>query len=254
MSIQDFFDKWNGKGVDADGYYGFQCMDLAHQFAQDVNNRDFPGEPAAKDVWDHDTPGYDKITNTPDGVPQRGDIIIWGTAIGAYGHIAVFDHGDSNSFVSFDQNWPLNSLCHFQNHNYAGVLGWVRLNSLPLVVQAPAGFVKAIDYSKYVQLNNDPNQIKYNVSGTFYQVDQLNGIITDKAIADKKVSALNITVGVQQGEITKLQEQLNLAQNQAQPAAKTVPTVVPATTLPDPRTSLPPVDFLTALINWLKGK
>lgn len=126
MTIQEFFDKWNGQGCDYDGYYGDQCMDLANQYNQDV-----VGAPRltgnAVDVWTtYPQQAYGRINNTPDGVPQEGDIIIWGTSIGQYGHIAVFKSGDSNSFTSFDQNWPLNSVCHFQPHNYSGVLGWLR--------------------------------------------------------------------------------------------------------------------------------
>ena len=124
MIFEDFKNKYNGKGIDYDGYYGFQCMDLAHQYATEVVGHDFAPAPAAKDVWNQNIDGYDKIANSPTGVPQKGDIVIWGTAIGAYGHIAIFDNGDANSFTSFDQNWPLGSLCHLQQHNYTGVLGW----------------------------------------------------------------------------------------------------------------------------------
>jgi hypothetical protein len=137
MTTKEFFNKWNGKGIDFDHYYGFQCMDLAHQYAVEVNNCDIPSAPAAKDVWDKACPGYDKIKNTPTGVPQLGDIVIWGTAIGAYGHIAVFSEGNANSFISYEQNWPINSLCHFQNHNYTGVLGWLRLKVAPIPEPKP---------------------------------------------------------------------------------------------------------------------
>lgn len=135
MTYGEFLLKWSGKGIDFDGAYGFQCMDLAHKYAVDVVGKDIPSAPAAKDVWDRATTGYTKIANTPDGVPQQGDIVIWGTAVGPYGHIAVFHTGDANSFVSFDQNWPVNSLCHLQNHNYKGVLGWLRPK--PVVVPTP---------------------------------------------------------------------------------------------------------------------
>ena len=124
MTFDEFKVKYTGKGIDFDGYYGFQCMDLAHQYAVEVVGKDFGAAPAAKDVWNQTINGYDKIPNTPTGVPTKGDILIWGTAIGAYGHIAVFDSGDANQFTSFDQNWPLNSLCHLQSHNYTGILGW----------------------------------------------------------------------------------------------------------------------------------
>lgn len=124
MTFDEFKLKYNGKGIDFDGYYGFQCMDLAHQYAVEVVGKDFAPAPAAKDVWNQNIDGYDKIPNTPTGVPTKGDIMVWGTGIGAYGHIAIFDNGNVNSFQSFDQNWPINSLCHIQDHNYTGVLGW----------------------------------------------------------------------------------------------------------------------------------
>lgn len=124
MTYTDFKNKWIGRGIDYDGAYGFQCVDLINQYCKEVTNKPFPFLPAAKDFWGVDIDGYDKIANTPDGVPQQGDILIWGTGVGPYGHIAIFDSGDSNSFVSLDQNWPVNSLVHLQNHNYNGLLGW----------------------------------------------------------------------------------------------------------------------------------
>jgi hypothetical protein len=84
MTYQEFVDKWNNKGCDWDSYYGFQCMDLAHQYAHDVVGHDFAPAPAAKDVWNQSPEGYDKIKNTPDGIPQKGDIIIWGIGVGPY--------------------------------------------------------------------------------------------------------------------------------------------------------------------------
>ena len=134
MTYSEFVKKYNGLGIDFDGYYGFQCMDLAHQYAVEVIGKDIPSAPGAKDVWSKTVTGYEKIPNTPTGVPQQGDIVIWGSDAGPYGHIAVFDHGDVNGFVSFDQNWPVNSLSHLQNHSYKGVLGWLR----PKVAPVPA--------------------------------------------------------------------------------------------------------------------
>ena len=64
-----------------------------------------------------------------------GDIVIWGTLVGEYGHIDICSGGaDTNSFTGFDQNWPLQvdangngtGVCHFVKHNYNGVLGWLR--------------------------------------------------------------------------------------------------------------------------------
>jgi hypothetical protein len=68
-----------------------------------------------------------------------GDVVIWGTTIGQYGHIAICKEATKDSLTSFDQNWPVNvdsngnglGVCHFQTHNYNGVLGWLRPERLP---------------------------------------------------------------------------------------------------------------------------
>lgn len=127
ISFDDFITKWNNKGCDWDGYYGYQCMDLYHQYNFEcVGGRDIPA-PAAKYVWNkYDTDAYDRISNSPTNFPQKGDIVIWGDGVGQYGHIAVCISADSMTLQSFDQNWPLGSVCHKQPHNYRGVLGWLR--------------------------------------------------------------------------------------------------------------------------------
>jgi len=126
MTYQEFLYKWNGKPCDFDGYYGNQCVDLANQYNQDVI-----GAPRltgnAKDIWDtYPKDKYDRITNTPTGVPQKGDLVIWGAMPGnSYGHIGIFDNGNVNTFISFDENFPAGSYSHLQNHNYNYVLGWL---------------------------------------------------------------------------------------------------------------------------------
>lgn len=134
MTTQEFFNQYNGKGVDFDGYYGFQCMDLAEQYNKDVVGAPRLGGNAA-DVWDHyPTDKYDKIANTPNNAPQLGDIIIWGRTVGGgFGHIAIVQTATISSFTSMDQNWPAGSIAHFQQHNYTSVLGWLR----PKVIVPP---------------------------------------------------------------------------------------------------------------------
>src|SRR3990167_11105464 len=138
MTVRGFFDKWNGRGIDWDNWYGFQCMDLYHQYDKEcIGSKNYPA-PAAKDVWNkYDSNFYTRIANTPTNIPQLGDIIIWGTVVGPYGHIAVFWAGDVINFTSFDQNWPVGSLSHFQVHSYKGVLGWLRPKQLPKDVIIP---------------------------------------------------------------------------------------------------------------------
>lgn len=131
MTIKEFFDKWNNVGCDFDGVYGFQCVDVFKQFNKDVvGGLNVNGN--AIDYWTtYPTGFYSKVANTPTGVPIEGDVMIWGKTLGQYGHIAIFHTGNADKFVSFDQNYPLGSVCHFQSHDYKGVLGWLHPNKLP---------------------------------------------------------------------------------------------------------------------------
>lgn len=140
-SIDEFFGKYNNKGVDFDGYYGFQCVDLYRQYVDEVPG--FPQSPSvrgAADIWNNYLKDYFyRIDNTPEAIPQKGDIVIWNTnAGGGFGHIGIFSSGDINSFVSFDQNWPIGSVCHFQPHNYTHILGWLRPKAADPIVGEPA--------------------------------------------------------------------------------------------------------------------
>ncbi len=133
MTYQQFKDKYNGHGIDFDGFYGFQCMDLAEEYNRDVVGAAKIGG-NAKDAWNnYDKSKYDRIANTPTGVPLQGDILVWGSMPGnVYGHIAVFDNGNQNAFQSLDQNWPVGSVTHIQNHNYNYLIGWLHPKATPI--------------------------------------------------------------------------------------------------------------------------
>lgn len=126
MTLNEFVQRYNGKGIDEDGGYGFQCVDLVNQYVRDVLGlKRWAGN--AVDKWEnYPKKDYDRITNTPQNAPQAGDIIIWGKQVGEYGHIAVCLSANTNNFISFDQNWPLGTVCHTFQHSYFGVLGWLR--------------------------------------------------------------------------------------------------------------------------------
>lgn len=135
MNFDQFITKWTGKHVDFDGIYPDQCFDLAHQYIYDVlgiKDTKIIAHPAAYQIYSDfnqngiDSKYFDKIANTPTGVPQKGDIIVFGTAIGIYGHVSIFYSGNTTAFKSFDANWPVNTLPHLQDHNYTGVVGWLR--------------------------------------------------------------------------------------------------------------------------------
>ena len=132
MTFDAFIAKWTGKPVDFDGVYPSQCMDLMHQYVYDVlglTDRKLLAHPAAYQVYTEftETQYFDKIANTPTGIPQKGDIVLFNkTPSNPYGHVCVFVEGDANKFKSFDANYPTGSLPHVQDHTYGYCLGWLR--------------------------------------------------------------------------------------------------------------------------------
>lgn len=131
MTFDDFISKWNGKPVDFDGVYPNQCMDLMHQYVYDVlgiTDRKILAHPAAYQVFTQFTESqyFDKVDNTPSGIPQKGDIVLFNkTSSNPYGHVCIFVSGDANRFKSFDANYPTGSLPHIQDHTYGYCLGWL---------------------------------------------------------------------------------------------------------------------------------
>lgn len=126
MTLQSFIDKYKGKGIDWDSHYGFQCVDLYRQYVQEVLQvPQSPGVTGAKDIWDtYLTQYYDRIINTPDGVPEPGDIMIWGSDYGQYGHVAIVTEANKDTFTCFSQNDPLGALCGLKTYSKWG-LGWL---------------------------------------------------------------------------------------------------------------------------------
>lgn len=124
-SMINFFLKYNGKYIDHDGVFGPQCTDTIKQYFKEVLKRE-PIKGNAIDYYLKDIPGFEKIANKWISWPQPGDIIVWGSGVGVNGHIAVCNWSRSFDFGGFEQNWPIGSPCHYQEHTYKNVLGWLR--------------------------------------------------------------------------------------------------------------------------------
>lgn len=134
MTFDEYFGTRVGKGIDFDGNYGVQCFDLANDFSvKVVGGKQFLGLYAYQIYTDFATqPGhelYERIPNTPDFVPKKGDIMVWSKALnGRAGHVAICTgEGDTSHFYSYDQNWtgrndPVTKI----KHNYNCVLGVLR--------------------------------------------------------------------------------------------------------------------------------
>ena len=121
-TLQTFVNTYNGKFV-GDG----QCVALAHLWAK-TQGKDIPSMAYAYLYSQNNCPGYVFIKNTPTGVPQSGDLVVWAKSSALpYGHIAVFYKGNASTFQSFDQNWPLGKPCALVSHGYLAppVAGWL---------------------------------------------------------------------------------------------------------------------------------
>lgn len=129
--FQQFFNTYNGKFVDFDGAYGAQCFDLVNKWSTTLGYRPFSGL-YASGIYQQPQGNYSQIPNSPTAVPQAGDIIVWNNRYGGgYGHTGIATgEGDTNYFVSFDQNYPTGSPSKPVRHSYDGVIGWLRPNNL----------------------------------------------------------------------------------------------------------------------------
>jgi hypothetical protein len=131
MSFDEFITKWTGKPIDTDNAFGAQCMDLMHKYVEEVlglPDKSLLAAPSASQAYTNFTATkyFKKIDNTLLGVPNKGDIVFFGPTVGNWGHVCVYISGSVMGFKSFDQNWPVSSYPHIQDHNYKGVLGWLR--------------------------------------------------------------------------------------------------------------------------------
>jgi hypothetical protein len=143
MTFQDFLEKYNGKQVDFDGVYGFQCMDLMHQYIVDVlgltDGRILSAYFARYVFENFDTifghEYFERIDNTPDNMPIEGDIVFYKAPLGKFtddygviqyaGHVAVCVSATLNKMTLFEQNYDA-PICHINEHTYGYCLGWLR--------------------------------------------------------------------------------------------------------------------------------
>lgn len=135
MNYDQFVAEWNGKEADWDGYFAGQCVDLFRYYCDQVLEIPQPdGVRGAANFWyDFYTDpilynNFDRIPNSPDFIPEKGDVGIWDWAVsGGWGHIGMCNgEGNLYWFKSFDQNWVTISVCEMITHSYKLFLGVLR--------------------------------------------------------------------------------------------------------------------------------
>ena len=147
-SINDIINQYLGSRVDGDGYpvgAEYQCTDWVARFIKETTGLNTTGmriSGGAKDIF-QDWPNSfvrrewntQAIANSVNNFPQPGDIVAWnGNMGGGFGHTAVCESANVNSFTVIEQNGGIgrgngqgtDAIRRFTYPNYNNVLGWVR--------------------------------------------------------------------------------------------------------------------------------
>lgn len=133
MNYNEFVNAYLGKATDYDGGYGVQCVDLIKLYLDKVFNLKIGAIGNAHVYYDNYNKvdilknNFTRIANTPDFIPQKGDIVVWSTAQGnGCGHVAIATgEGNTSEFYSYDLNWNGKTV-HKVQHTYKGFLGVLR--------------------------------------------------------------------------------------------------------------------------------
>jgi hypothetical protein len=159
-----------------------ECFDIAVAFTDLLGIPHYPGNPSpfpytnAHQIYNNfgtfQSQYFDRIKNTSDYIPQKGDIVIWDAGLnGGMGHVAIATgEGNANTFKSFDQNWnPADWIPRVIAHDYdtGPVLGALRLkvtqpstqpqppmNNLPSELQHYSDKWKDIAVNKELDVNS----------------------------------------------------------------------------------------------------
>ncbi|HEC2149060.1 TPA: SH3 domain-containing protein [Staphylococcus delphini] len=124
-----------GVGVDFDGYYGYQCMDLAVDYMYQLSNGNVRLNGNAYQAKNNALGNYAKVyANTPNFLPKPGDIVVWYPRSwnANYGHIGIVKEANLNQFISLEQNIKGNlsygEVGRLATHNYSDVAYFIRPN------------------------------------------------------------------------------------------------------------------------------
>lgn len=168
-----------------DNYKVHNCFDLANHYCINVlGGKAFVGM-YAWEIYENfeNQPSknlFTRIPNTPEFIPQKGDIIVWAKSLnGKAGHVAICDGvGDTTYFYSYEENWD--GMCHPTErvrHNYNHVLGVLRPKDQSMIKTEKTtetkgdkkmSTTKGIDISRY-QGNPDFAKVKKDVDFVIMQ-------------------------------------------------------------------------------------
>lgn len=164
-TILEWLASAEGVGMNPDGHYGLQCVDLVDQYAQDIFGVPWSqcvgGVSGARQLLDVAPDAYwTRTDNSPDPnvVPSKGDVVVFaGSAINEWGHTAVVDSADASGMwvlqqdgfaaplIWADGNWYSGKPAHrawlgYFSNGTGPISGWLtpRANMLSQQDSAPA--------------------------------------------------------------------------------------------------------------------
>lgn len=167
-----------GTGVDWDGVYGFQCMDLTVAYLNYVTNGKVTMRDNAIDAPRNSFGDTAKvIKNYPAFVPKAGDLVVWTSGnFSTYGHIAIVldgnPGGDLTTITVAEQNWlgggaNKTELTTKRVHNYTGITHFIRPNfaSEPIKKETDKKeSTKATSKTKAKKLTVSTSRINYTMT------------------------------------------------------------------------------------------
>lgn len=233
--VDNFFNKYNGVGLDVDNSWGVQCVDLASKFIDEVcgiPNTTLMGY----EYWTlyNSTPflnnNFNRISNTPSFVPQKGDLVVWAEA--GQNHVAIATgEGNTSYFYSYDQNWGSpNCPTKRIHHDYSGVTGVLRYKWMSGSIVDPqpgkgaefgtlwinndtyifknnqtmyknsscttsAGTIKSGQKKKFVEFIKSGNDVIGRTSDNYYIKVKTNNVLNVNAYGTVDCDVLNVRKG-----------------------------------------------------------
>lgn len=134
-TLEQFLNEVKGTSFDYDHASEVQCVDLIKKYFDECFGIKVPlGFGNAIDYYN----GFEnkkllyenfiKIKNTPEFVPEAGDVMVWNEKRGkGNGHVAICTgKGNTHEFYSYDLNWSGAKKVKEVKHDYKNVLGVLR--------------------------------------------------------------------------------------------------------------------------------
>ena len=103
-----------GRGIDYDGMYGNQCVDLVKAYYKYLGQSEPYGNGA--DYANNKLPAGWKRYSKSESTPRKGDILVYTGGYGGYGHVAIYE----SDYSTYHQNFNYNSYVEQVKYKYNG--------------------------------------------------------------------------------------------------------------------------------------